>query len=179
MIKAATPETTFPRSLILLQKRQTSTKRFERERNFSWNQATTQQTTFPRWRQPSKTGARKRSLGTPCESGFVWVDFSRVHPCSGGFWTREVAAKPRATSVGHFAEERCYGRGKLKNISDISRPFEATARCLELNWHFQGRKIFVPYSSEVWERLKWNEGNFCSFFFPGRVVQSSCPLPSS
>ena len=43
-----------------------------------------------------------------------------------------------------------------KFFSDISRPLEGMARCLELNWHFQGGKIFVPYSSEVWERLKWN-----------------------
>ena len=71
----------------------------------------------------------------------------------------------RATpSVGHFAEERLNGRGKFKFFSDISRPLEAMARCLELNWHFQGRKIFVLYSSEVRERLEWNEGKFCSFF---------------
>ena len=77
-----------------------------------------------------------------------------------------MATKPRATpSVGHFVEERLYGRGKFKFFSDISSPLEAMAQCLELNWHFQGRKIFVLYSSDVRKRLEWNEGNFCSFFF--------------
>ena len=91
----------------------------------------------------------------------------------------DVATKPGATpSVGHHAEERCCGRGKFKFFSDISRPFEVMARCLELNGHFQGRKIFTVYSSEVWERLEWSEGDFCSFF-SGSVVHSSFPLSSS
>ena len=64
----------------------------------------------------------------------------------------------RKASVGHFAKERCYGMFKF--FSDISRPLEAMAWCLELNWHFLERK-----SSKVWERLERNEGNFCSFFF--------------
>ena len=111
---------------------------------------------------PQQGWTREKSTHNPCESGFVGLDFSRAHPCRGGFWTCGVAITP---SVGHFAEERCYRSGRFKFFSDISRPLEGMAQCLELNWHFEGKKIFVPYSSEVWERLKWNEGNFCNFFF--------------
>ena len=117
------------------------------------------------------------------KSGFVWVDFFHVHFWWGGFWTRDVATKPRATpTVGQFAEERLHGRGKFKFFSDISRPLEAMARCLELNWHFQGRKIFVLYLSEVWERSKWSESNFCSFFFFRAALYSPvfpCPFLNS
>ena len=43
-------------------------------------------------------------------------------------------------------------------------------QCLELNYpsRFQGRKIFGLCSSKNLERLKWNEGNFWSFFFVGQ-----------
>ena len=39
---------------------------------------------------------------------------------------------------------------------------------------FQGREIFGLTSSEVLERLKENEGNFCAFS-SGRIAQPSFP----
>ena len=97
---------------------------------------------------------------------------------SRGFWTCSMATKPRATpSVAHRGEEQIHRRAKFKSFSDISRPLEAMARCLELKWRFQGRKIFGPCSSEVWERFEWNEGNFGDFF-SSSVVEPSFLMSS-
>ena len=56
----------------------------------------------------------------PAEGDFERVTWLLSH--------EQLRAPP---SVGHFAEERLYGRGKFKVFSDISRPLEAMARCFE------------------------------------------------
>ena len=115
------------------------------------------------WPGGKSTNTKPDSQGCP---GSAFAHFTKKwrekhRSPSRGFWTCSMATKPRATpSVAHREEERIHRRGKFKSFSDISRPLEDIARCLELNWRFQGRKIFSPCSSEVWERLEWNEGNF-------------------
>ena len=115
------------------------------------------------WPGGKSTNTKPDSQGCP---GSAFAHFTKKwrekHSSpSRGFWTCSMATKPRATpSVAHREEERIHRRGKFKSFSDISRPLEDIARYLELNWRFQGRKIFSPCSGEVWERLEWNEGNF-------------------
>ena len=73
---------------------------------------------------------------------------------SRGFWKCGVATKPRATpSVVHCEEERFNRSTKLKFFSYFSCPLEAMAWCLELNWHFQGRKIYSLCSSILSSKL--------------------------
>ena len=115
------------------------------------------------WPGGKSTNTKPDSQGCP---GSAFAHFTKKwrekhRSPSRGFWTCSMATKRRVTpSVAHREEERIHRRGKFKSFSDISRPLEDIARCLELNWRFQGRKIFSPCSSEVWERLEWNEGNF-------------------
>ena len=91
----AIPETTFPRSLILLQKRQTSTKRFAREGNFSEIKPLRNKQLFLVGDNPLKLAffppllctmrARKRCLGTPANLVLYGLIFPLSIPAERDF----------------------------------------------------------------------------------------------
>ena len=78
--------------------------------------------------------------GYPCEYSFVLVDFSPIHPC----WADFHRAEWRSQWVVRHEKEPFHGSEALSSnrlpSTYISRPLEAMARCLELNWRFQLRK---------------------------------------
>ena len=118
-------------------------------------------------------------LGTPSNLVLYGLIFPVSIHAEGDFEraTRLQSQEQRqSNAIGRsLCKERCYGRGKFKLFSNISRPLEAMARCLEVNWHFLGGKFFVLYSSEVWERLEWSEDTFCSFFFRAALYSPGFP----
>ena len=71
-------------------------------------------------RSGGKYAGKLRSLkaftGYPYESGFASLPRGILNVRRG-----------YTPSVGHFAEDRCYGRGKFKLFSDISRSLEVIA----------------------------------------------------
>ena len=77
-------------------------------------------------------------------------------------------------SVGDLSAERCYGCGKFNSFGDISRPLKAMARCLELNGHFLGRKMFCAHAKfgSDWSGIKV----IFVAFLSGSIVQSSFPF---
>ena len=95
------------------------------------------------WPGGKSTNTKPDSQGYP---GSAFAHFTKMwrekhRSPSRGFRTCSMATKPRTTpSIAHRGEERIRRRGKFKSFSDISRPLEAMAGCLELNWRFQGRK---------------------------------------
>ena len=95
------------------------------------------------WPGGKSTNTKPDSQGYP---GSAYAHFTKMwrekhRSPSRGFRTCSMATKPRTTpSIAHRGEERIRRRGKFKSFSDISRPLEAMAGCLELNWRFQGRK---------------------------------------
>ena len=95
------------------------------------------------WPGGKSTNTKPDSQGYP---GSAFAHFTKKwrekhRSPSRGFRTCSMATKPRTTpSIAHRGEERIRRRGKFKSFSDISRPLEAMAGCLELNCRFQGRK---------------------------------------
>ena len=95
------------------------------------------------WPGGKSTNTKPDSQGYP---GSAFAHFTKKwrekhRSPSRGFRTCSMATKPRATpSIAHRGEGRIRRRGKFKSFSDISRPLEAMAGCLELNCRFQGRK---------------------------------------
>ena len=95
------------------------------------------------WPGGKSTNTKPDSQGYP---GSAFAHFTKMwwekhRSPSRGFRTCSMATKPRTTPwIAHRGEERIRRRGKFKSFSDISRPLEAMAGCLELNWRFQGRK---------------------------------------
>ena len=114
--------------------------------------------------------------GYPCESIFVWVDFSCLS-LPRGFWLPAwLLSQEQRPSVVHYepGEQRFHGGAKFKFYCYIPRPLEAIARCLE---QIEIGIIFSLCSSEDLERLEWKKGNFCRFFLgQGRTCFSLSSL---
>ena len=134
------------------------------------------------WPGGKSTNTKPDSQGYP---GSAFAHFTKMwrekhRSPSRGFRTCSMATKPRTTpSIAHRGEERIRRRGKFKSFSDISRPLEAMAGCLELNWRFQGRKWNLrSMFKRSLERLEWNEGKFGDFF-SSSVVEPSFLMSSS